>query len=189
MKFYLLLASFWMGSLALNCVTKINESKTDPALFLLLNNSYREGTPSILTSDCTGTKIFDFTSGIPTCWNTSWNISSDTSICPSTSTIPCIITPSISTSEYANAQFKATTASGNISFSRRVSSVTNVDYCQFFIDGSAPTVEGSGVSGSINSSHTYPVTEGTHIFRWTYKKTSTYSFGYDRCSIDTVEIP
>jgi hypothetical protein len=171
------------------CVTKIEEKKTEPALFLLLNNSYKEGSPSILTGDCTGTKTFDFSTGIPSCWSSSWGLSSDTTICPSSSSVPCLASPSLSVNDYANAQFKATTSAGNIVFSRRVDSISNTDYCQFFIDGVSPTAEGSGASGNLNSGYTFALAQGTHVFRWTFKKLGSYSYSYERCAIDSITIP
>jgi hypothetical protein len=101
----------------------------------------------------------------------------------------CLISSAIGNGKFVNAQFKAVTNSGNITFNRRVSSESGYDFCKFSIDGVTPTSESNGVSGTLDRSNSFAVTAGTHTFLWTYTKDNYDAFGTDQCAIDNVVIP
>jgi agmatine/peptidylarginine deiminase len=77
-------------------------------------------------------------------------------------------------------------ASGNISFYYKVSSEGSYDFLTFYIDG----VQQGSWSGEIGWTQiSYPVTAGTHIFKWTYAKDSIVSSGSDCAWLDNVIFP
>lgn len=78
------------------------------------------------------------------------------------------------------------TASGNITFYRKVSSETNYDYLRFYIDG-AQQGSWSGTMGWAQVS--YPVTAGVHIFEWKYTKDANTSTGSDCGWVDYIVFP
>ncbi|MCD4695292.1 MAG: T9SS type A sorting domain-containing protein, partial [Bacteroidales bacterium] len=77
-------------------------------------------------------------------------------------------------------------AEGEISFFRKVSSESGWDYLRFYIDGSQ-LEQWSGEQGW--SEFTYPVTEGTHTFKWVYYKDGSVSSGSDCGWIDYIIFP
>jgi hypothetical protein len=72
---------------------------------------------------------------------------------------------------------------GNISFESRTSSEMNYDYLKFYIDD----VEKGKWSGLKEWRYTkFPVTAGTHIFKWSYKKDGTTTAGIDCAWLDDI---
>jgi len=76
--------------------------------------------------------------------------------------------------------------SGQISFYKKVSSEANKDKLTFYIDSQAM---GEWSGEVIWSRESYPVTAGTHKFKWIYMKDSSGSYGNDCCWIDDVQFP
>jgi len=79
-----------------------------------------------------------------------------------------------------------TTADDEISFFRKVSSESNYDKLQFYIDATmqeewSGTVDWSEVS--------YPVTTGAHTFKWVYLKDGSVSSGADCAWVDYIIFP
>jgi len=77
-------------------------------------------------------------------------------------------------------------ADDEISFFRKVSSESGWDYLRFYIDGSQLD-QWSGEQGW--NEFTYPVTEGTHTFKWEYYKDGSVSSGSDCGWIDYIIFP
>ncbi len=77
-------------------------------------------------------------------------------------------------------------ADDEISFFRKVSSEANYDYLRFYIDG----VQKSEWAGEENwDSFSYPVTGGTHTFKWSYEKDDSVASGEDCAWIDYIVFP
>lgn len=77
-------------------------------------------------------------------------------------------------------------SAGDITFARRVSSESGYDYLKFYIDNS----EKGSWSGDVAwSTVSYPVTQGTHTFKWTYSKDNSVSSGSDAGFIDDIIFP
>ncbi len=189
MKFNVVKIVFLSVFILMNCMYSQEKNSSPPALVLLYNSisSSSTSTSSSSVTLCENIKTFNFSTGVPSCWTSSWV--STTSFCPSSGTTPCLVSSSIGNNSFVNAQFRATTGSGSITFSRRVSSETTFDLCSFKIDGVSPSSEGSGVAGTFDTSYSYSVSAGTHTFLWTYTKDSSTSGGSDQCAIDNVVIP
>ncbi len=78
------------------------------------------------------------------------------------------------------------TYAGDIIFYKKVSSEINYDFLKFYIDDT----EKGKWSGTVDwSQESYPVTTGTHIFKWEYSKNGNTSSGSDCAWIDYVEFP
>jgi len=78
------------------------------------------------------------------------------------------------------------TANGEISFARKVSSETGYDYLMFYIDN----IQMGQWSGDMDWEElSYPVTAGSHTFKWIYNKDSYVSSGQDRGWIDQIIFP
>jgi subtilisin family serine protease len=76
--------------------------------------------------------------------------------------------------------------SGNISFWYNVSSEANFDLLRFYIDD----VQQGQWSGTVPwTLATFPVTNGTHTFRWTYQKNSSGAAGSDAAWVDQIQFP
>lgn len=76
-------------------------------------------------------------------------------------------------------------ADDTISFYRRVSSENNYDYLKFYID--TLVTQWSGEKPW--SYEEFPVSAGTHTFKWIYSKDASVSRGYDKAWIDFVVFP
>ncbi len=77
-------------------------------------------------------------------------------------------------------------ANGEVSFYKKVSSETNYDKLFFYIDD----MEKGNWSGNVAwSKESYPVTAGTHTFKWTYKKDYSQSSGSDCAWVDDIQFP
>jgi len=74
----------------------------------------------------------------------------------------------------------------NISFYYKVSSEPSYDYLRFYIDGVQKN-NWAGEQGWVQTS--YPVTAGTHTFKWTYSKDGNTSEGSDDAWIDYITFP
>ena len=75
---------------------------------------------------------------------------------------------------------------GWISFSKKICTEADKDKLTFYIDNTAQGVW----SGEVDwSRETFPVTAGTHKFKWIYVKDSYNSYGDDCCWIDDVQFP
>ena len=73
-----------------------------------------------------------------------------------------------------------------ISFYYKVSSEQNYDKMHFYIDG----VEKGTWSGSSNwTQASYPVSAGSHTYKWSYTKDTSVSNGSDCCWIDYISLP
>jgi len=78
------------------------------------------------------------------------------------------------------------TAASDVSFYKKVSSESGYDKLYFYIDG----VEKSSWSGEVDwSMESFPVTVGSHIFKWTYKKDGSTNSGSDCAWLDYVTFP
>ena len=77
-------------------------------------------------------------------------------------------------------------ADDEISFFRKVSSEGDYDYLRFYIDNNL-IEEWAGEEGWEEVS--YPVTEGSHIFKWAYEKDASVSYGEDCAWIDYIIFP
>ena len=73
-----------------------------------------------------------------------------------------------------------------ITFARKVSSEDGYDFLKFFIDG----VQKASWSGNQDWENvTFPVTAGTHTFKWSYTKDYSVSGGADAVYIDDIIFP
>ena len=77
-------------------------------------------------------------------------------------------------------------ADDEISFFRKVSSEPSYDYLRFYIDG-VQKDEWAGEEGWDEVS--YPVTEGSHTFKWAYEKDYSVSNGDDCAWVDYIVFP
>lgn len=75
---------------------------------------------------------------------------------------------------------------GWISFSKKICTEADKDKLTFYIDNTAQGVWSGEVDWSRES---FPVTAGTHKFKWIYVKDSYNSYGDDCCWIDDVQFP
>ncbi len=78
------------------------------------------------------------------------------------------------------------TEDGTISFFKKVCTEANKDKLTFYID-STPMSQWSGEIGWSHES--FPVSAGTHKFKWIYMKDTNGSYGDDCCWIDDVQFP
>ena len=77
-------------------------------------------------------------------------------------------------------------ANGEVSFYRKVSSEDGYDKLYFYIDNQ----EKGNWSGTQDwAQFSYPVTAGTHTFRWTYAKDYSVSGGSDCAWVDDIQFP
>jgi hypothetical protein len=75
---------------------------------------------------------------------------------------------------------------GDVTFQRKVSSESTYDFLNFYIDG---TKMGSW-SGEMDwALATYPVTVGSHLFQWQYKKDLSVDTGSDKAWVDDICFP
>ena len=76
--------------------------------------------------------------------------------------------------------------SGNITFYRKVSSESDFDYLEFYIDG---VLEGMWSGEEDWAEVSFPVSAGKRTFKWTYSKDSSVSEGDDTAWIDDIVFP
>lgn len=76
---------------------------------------------------------------------------------------------------------------GNVTFALRVDSESGWDFLRFYIDG----VFQRGWSGQLGAWQivSFPVTAGTHTFKWEYSKDESVGTGADAVWIDAVQLP
>ena len=78
-----------------------------------------------------------------------------------------------------------TTQETEISFSKRVSSETSYDFLHFYIDDE----DLSQWSGNLHwTEERFPVTQGTHTFKWSYVKDYSVNLGHDCAWVDDINI-
>ncbi len=78
------------------------------------------------------------------------------------------------------------TAPDSISFYRKVSSELDYDFLRFYIDG---VVKGQW-SGAVSWGRVaFPLTSGSHTFRWVYSKDQNTGGGSDAAWIDYIDLP
>ena len=95
------------------------------------------------------------------------------------------ISGEIGNSQSSSISITRETQATEISFVRKVSSEFNYDKLHFYIDNQ----DMGEWSGSRSwSEERYPLTRGTHTFRWTYAKDNSVSLGHDCAWIDDVNI-
>ena len=92
----------------------------------------------------------------------------------------------IGNSQRADVETTVTTAAGTMYFARRVSSEPGYDYLRFYIDGVEQAAWSGEVAWGIVS---FPVSAGSHTFRWSYQKDNTAIAGSDAAWIDMVVFP
>ncbi len=77
-------------------------------------------------------------------------------------------------------------SAGSISFLRKVSSESGYDFLRFYIDG----VEKGEWSGAQDWTEvSYPVTTGSHLFKWEYSKDGSQVSGSDCAWVDNIIFP
>jgi len=91
----------------------------------------------------------------------------------------------ISDGESTSLEFVGILADGLVSFSYNISSESNYDFLQFYVDG----VQLAQWSGSQNGNFTTPITLGQHTLVWKYVKDGSVSVGLDAAWIDDVVVP
>ena len=92
----------------------------------------------------------------------------------------------ITNSQSATIEYTDTFIDGSVRFDRKVSSETNYDFFQFYIDG----VVQAEWSGELDwQTAVFPLSAGQHTLRWTYAKDSIVSVGQDTAWIDNVSLP
>jgi len=131
---------------------------------------------------------YDFESGaVPGAFvmsgNASWSVDSSTAAGGSTYSLRGgVITNSQTTCTEVSA-----TGSTGVSFDYSVSSESSFDYLYFYIDG---VQQGLGWSGTVpwSSISYYPITSGTHTYKWCYIKDVSVSVGSDTAWIDNIAI-
>ena len=77
-------------------------------------------------------------------------------------------------------------ANGEVSFYKKVSSEANWDKLYFYIDNQE---KGNWSGDEAWSQVSYPVTAGTHTFKWSYQKDSSVSSGSDCAWVDDIQFP
>ena len=97
------------------------------------------------------------------------------------------ITPQLDDNTSAILQVEYTAgADDSVSFYRRVSSEPDYDFLRFYIDN---VLMGSWSGDAPWSRAAFPVTAGTHTFKWIYVKDIYLSVGLDKAWVDYIEFP
>lgn len=130
-----------------------------------------------------GVRPAEFTSG----GNASWNVVSDSKHSGAYSAKSGTITNSHLT--YLQLVYNVP-VSGNISFYYRVSSELYHDMLKFYIDGGLQSQPSTLCSGNVDWTRvSFPVTSGTHTFKWEYSKDPSNSSGEDCAWVDDIQLP
>jgi hypothetical protein len=117
--------------------------------------------------------------------NANWTVVPGAGI-PHTGTY-CLKSGAIGNSQTTTAQVTMNIANpGNVSFWRKVSSESGFDKLFFYIDGTAQE-NWSGILSWGQAS--YAVTQGTHVFKWSYIKDNSSIEGSDCAWIDDIAFP
>jgi hypothetical protein len=99
----------------------------------------------------------------------------------------CIMSADIDDNQSSEISIEAEVLSNDdISFARKVSSEYNYDYLRFYIDN---IEQGAWAGLSDWQTVSFPVSEGRHVFKWSYEKDYTVSSNEDRAWIDEVIFP
>lgn len=107
----------------------------------------------------------------------------------------CLVTNSPPDGRKAAIEYKSDFKAGNVSFYLRTSTEVSCDHARFFIDGTEQslTVPGAGergLSGEVNwTFFSFPVSAGTHTFKWVYQKDDSLASGKDLVWLDAVSLP
>jgi len=130
-----------------------------------------------------------FEAGLPYCWvNSSGNLAwTQVNTAPHSGSY-CMKSGGFNVSN-ANSSLQLSlniAGAGNISFWNKVSSESGYDFLKFYIDG----VEKGSWSGTLAwTEQSYPVTTGSHIFKWSYIKDGSLNVGSDCGWIDDIIFP
>ena len=130
-----------------------------------------------------------FETGVPSCWvNSAGNLAwSQVSAGAHTGTY-CMKSGGFNVNS-ANSSFQITlniASAGNINFWNKVSSESGYDFLKFYIDG----VEKGSWSGTVAwAEQSYPITAGSHTFKWAFIKDGSVNSGSDCAWIDDIVFP
>ncbi len=130
-----------------------------------------------------------FENGLPNCWvNSSGNLAWTQVNTGAQSGTYCMKSGGYNVGS-ANSSLQITlniATAGNISFWNKVSSESDYDFLKFYIDG----VEKGSWSGTLAwTAQSYPVTVGSHVFKWSYVKDGSINSGTDCAWIDDIVFP
>jgi len=90
----------------------------------------------------------------------------------------------INADNISSIELSGTYQAGDISFDRKVSSETDYDFFKFFIDD----IGQFSISGEQDWTNvSYPLTAGSHVFRWSFEKDAGLSIGQDAAWIDNLQ--
>ncbi|GAA5128849.1 M6 family metalloprotease domain-containing protein [Luteolibacter yonseiensis] len=103
----------------------------------------------------------------------------------------CLATNKMGDGKTAGIAYRSHFKAGVVSFYIKVSSELGYDYARFYIDGEEQLINDErGISGNGKWIYvSYPVTAGTHTFKWTYQKDETYGDMQDTVWLDGVTMP
>ena len=114
--------------------------------------------------------------------NASWVVTND----PAYAGTLSLKSGSIGNSQKSDISYTANFSAGNVSFARKVSSESNFDFLEFYIDG----VLNGAWSGELDwAVVSFPIAAGTHTLLWRYVKDESISSGSDAAWIDSVVLP
>ncbi|MEO5913987.1 MAG: M6 family metalloprotease domain-containing protein [Luteolibacter sp.] len=90
--------------------------------------------------------------------------------------------------------YRSNFLAGNISFYVKVSSEEGFDFTRFYIDGVAQPFTSGGSSKGLSGNQDwrfiqFPVTQGSHVFVWSYEKDDSFAGLKDSAWIDGVTLP
>ena len=86
----------------------------------------------------------------------------------------------------ATAELTLETAAGDLSFDMKVDSESGYDFLKFYIDN---VLQGQWSGVSAIETVVFPISDGTHTFKWDFSKDSSVSHGQDSAWIDNIDIP
>ena len=91
----------------------------------------------------------------------------------------------INADDISSIELSGTYKAGDISFDGKVSSEIDFDFFKFYIDD----IEKFSISGEQDWTNvSFPLTAGSHVFRWSYEKDAGLSVGQDAAWIDNLKI-
>lgn len=163
--------------------TFINGITVDALIDVYINNIFFK---TMIISLIGETNCDGFEEGFPAAFtfsDTAWVIDNTIVANGSFSAASGVITHNQHTSMFIQ---KNILVDGEISFQRKVSSENNYDFLRFYIDG-VKMAEWSGDHPWAQVS--YPITTGTHLFQWQYKKDVSVNTGSDKAWVDDICFP
>lgn len=107
----------------------------------------------------------------------------------------CLVTNTPPDGRKAAIEYTSNFKDGAVSFYLRTSTEVSCDHARFYIDGveQSLAVAGAGergLSGEVNwTFFSFPVSAGTHTFKWVYQKDDSLSSGKDLVWLDAVALP